>query len=161
MNHKYISQNMFARGFTLIELLVVIAIIGILASVVLASLNTARDKGTNASIESSISGSRSAGEIYFSDASNTYEVDNATDSVCLTDDVAANKGILRLLVAADASNGAGSVVCNDDPSSWAAAAQLIGSDSGNYFCADSTGFAGVKTGVVGVGGDFDANLTCP
>ena len=60
------------KGFTLIELLVVIAIIGLLSSIVLASLNSARDKAKEAKILSSLKSINNQAEIYRID-NNTYE----------------------------------------------------------------------------------------
>ena len=53
------------QGFTLIELLVVIAIIGILSSVVLASLNSARKKSRDARRVADIKQVQLALELYF------------------------------------------------------------------------------------------------
>lgn len=66
-----ITKAMKDRGFTLIELLVVIAIIGILSSVVLASLNSARQKGRDARRVSDIKQLQLALELYY-DANGTY-----------------------------------------------------------------------------------------
>ena len=60
-----------SRGFTLIELLVVVAIIGILSSIVLASLNSARQKGRDARRVSDLKQLQLALELSY-DANSSY-----------------------------------------------------------------------------------------
>jgi prepilin-type N-terminal cleavage/methylation domain-containing protein len=64
-------SNKIKAGFTLIELLVVIAIIGLLSSVILASLNSARAKGRDAKRVADIHQIQLALELYY-DNNNKY-----------------------------------------------------------------------------------------
>lgn len=64
-----------SKGFTLIELLVVIAIIGILSSVVLASLNSARAKSRDARRIADVKQIQTALELYYDASSSSYPVD--------------------------------------------------------------------------------------
>ena len=66
------------QGFTLIELLVVIAIIGILSSVVLASLNSARKKARDARRLVDIKQVQTALDLYF-DANSKYPAGGYSD----------------------------------------------------------------------------------
>jgi prepilin-type N-terminal cleavage/methylation domain-containing protein len=119
--------NTHKRGFTLIELLVVIAIIGILASVVLASLNSARDKGADAAIKSNLNNARAQAELSYDDSGRTYA------NVCTA--------IASMTTSAENSAGGASyVACGASATAWAAKARLV-SNTGTYYCVDSTGIA--------------------
>jgi len=78
-------MKMNSKGFTLIELLVVIAIIGILSTIAMTSLNSARKKANDAAFQSSASSVVSSMVICCSDSSSTIDVADLTGDVCSSD----------------------------------------------------------------------------
>lgn len=140
------------RGFTLIELLVVIAIIGILSSVVLASLNTARNKGADAAIKANLVNSRAEAELWYDNNSNTYTgVCATTGTGAIGDNVKAADvafdGSAPTYAIGSAATATGGQ-CHDSANAWAAAVPLKNpSGSNGYYCVDSTGIAKFNTGL--------------
>jgi prepilin-type N-terminal cleavage/methylation domain-containing protein len=150
------KKTYLQRGFTLIELLVVIAIIGILSSVVLASLNTARSKGADAAIKSNLANIRPQAEITY-DAQGGYGDGTGTPvaftlGACAStaDTLFAEPTVAGQIAAAKAANGASSLnACASIITSggaWAVAQQLK-QTTGDVWCVDSTGRAKLTSSV--------------
>lgn len=168
------------RGFTLIELLVVIAIIGILSSVVLASLNSARNRGADATVKSNLANARSQAELFYDANGGKYSGGTEATSVCgSTGSASGVSGIYKFAEgAADASghtlnvaiNTAGNtsrVTCHATPQSgsyfplnaWALEAPLRegGGVTNPMYCVDSQGNAGIYSGSRLASGDATCN----
>lgn len=133
---------MYRKGFTLIELLVVIAIIGVLSAVVLSSLNTARNKGSDAAIQADLANVRTQATIY-ADENENYGSPVTIDASDCTIGLFSDPIVAAQIAAADEANGVRPVVCNlgSDGAvavSYAVSAELVGI-AGSYFCIDSGG----------------------
>ena len=133
-----------SRGFTLIELLVVIAIIGILASIVLVSVNTARGKAQDVKIVSGVKQLKTIIESNYSGA--TYP-DLTNDSPIYGGFVAdGNPGTSTInILLNDINTLGGEVFVITEPNTPGAAVfnyaiygRLV-STSTQYFCVDSKG----------------------
>lgn len=143
------------RGFTLIELLVVVAIIGILATVVLASLGSATDKSKDAAIMATLSQMRAQAElqydgtynevcepssqlgIMFADAfSKTNNTSPGSFSVCVAQDGSYYGGNPGGTISRGTNASFAGIDTNG--SAWIAEIRLNG---GDWFCVDALGNA--------------------
>ena len=145
------------KGFTLIELLVVIAIIGILSAVVLASLNTARNNGNDASVKANLDTVKTQSAIFFPDNGNSYGIfddGSGGPAACPTPGTAdasvfGNTTIQNAIgVAVGYSPGGGVASCFASGATYAVAVTRPSASGAlppsTYWCVDS---AGVSCGI--------------
>jgi prepilin-type N-terminal cleavage/methylation domain-containing protein len=139
----------YQKGFTLIELLVVIAIIGILSSVVLASLSTTRNKAKIGKFQIEMSQLRTAAETFYSNGS-TYTGFITGGLTAAITGLDSSASALYTSVSGAASDGKLHGGINAGGTAYAIYGRIPGSTNTSVtktdiWCIDSTGKSGAPT----------------
>ena len=153
MNLKKGSILRLSKGFTLIELLVVVAIIGILVSVVLVALDSAKNKGNDAGVKTNLHTVANQAEIFYLNNSSSYLPTGGVNvtGVCPTAYDASGSNLFsqnRVIIDAIAqavSTGNGSA-CYNSASNYAVAVGLR-LTANTSWCVDSSGAAKIENSV--------------
>ena len=137
------NKKIFKSGFTLIELLVVVAIIGIIASVILASLSSTKTKGADVGIKSNLISIRSQAELLYATYGG-YGVDATPTAFALgactnTADTLFSNGIVWAQVSHAMATSGGLESCMSTKNSWAVAIQMKQNSTTSAWCVDSSG----------------------
>lgn len=133
------------KGFTLMELLVVIGIIGLLAAVIIGSLQSGRDKSVDAAIKSSLVNARTQAQLFYDKNASSYGT--ATSSCAATvGTVFADPTIAAQIVQVDNQNGAtaNSISCSSNGASFAIAS-VLKTDATKAYCVDGNNAGKVVT----------------
>lgn len=151
-NYKIMKNN--KKGFTLIEILTVIMIIGILASVILVSMDTARKRAADTTIKNQIGQLRSLAEALYSFENHYAEFKGASGSTETEDGVRFNR--VRTEINNINGDGEFKIVFSDgdSPAEYCMYSPLVREDG--VYCVDSTGDATIETS----GSYCDANARC-
>lgn len=122
----------FSLGFTLVEALAVVAMIGVLASIVMVRVGTAKKQGQDTGVVSGLREVRNASELYF-DQLYTHEGVCNDDNTTLSDQ--GNFGRIRIYI--DRYNGENGVIgCKDADEGFAVISSL---NLGDCWCVDYQG----------------------
>jgi len=112
----------------------VITIIGILASVVLASLNIARNKSADALIIQTVTNMRAEAELFYDDSGSYLDMCDAATILGALDRVSStNGGVVTCVDGGDVSE------------KWAIEARLVVSTD-EYYCVDNSGVSETYVG---------------